>query len=149
MFRPSGTHQYNPKFPKILLKLNENESGIYNHVYRIRQFNYASRVLNQNTNRVNNVVHAYLIRRVINLVRLHQLFLFINIFHSLSEWRLRYQPDLLKCICISWRYQCITRVIMQYMFITCSRYINVVHKSLISLSWGADIHTSREIMSIV
>ena len=29
MFRPPGTHQYNPKFPKIPLKLNEFESVIY------------------------------------------------------------------------------------------------------------------------
>ena len=32
MFRPSGTSLYNPKFPKIPLKLNEFESVIYNHV---------------------------------------------------------------------------------------------------------------------
>ena len=30
MFCPPGTHQYNPKFPKIPLKLNEFESEIYN-----------------------------------------------------------------------------------------------------------------------
>ena len=32
MFHPSRTHQYNLKFPKIPLKLNELESEIYNHV---------------------------------------------------------------------------------------------------------------------
>ena len=32
MFRPSGTHQCNPKFPKFPLKLNELESVICNHV---------------------------------------------------------------------------------------------------------------------
>ena len=38
MLRPPWTHQYNLKFPKIPLKLNEFECVIYNHVYRIRQF---------------------------------------------------------------------------------------------------------------
>ena len=38
MFHPSRTHQYNLKFPKIPLKLNVFESVIYDHVYRIRQF---------------------------------------------------------------------------------------------------------------
>ena len=32
MFRPSGTHEYNPKFPKIPLTLTEFESVLYNHV---------------------------------------------------------------------------------------------------------------------
>ena len=32
MFRPSGTHQYNPKFPKIPSKLNEFKSMVYNHI---------------------------------------------------------------------------------------------------------------------
>jgi len=45
MFRPSGTPQYNAKYPKIPLKLNEFESVIYNHVYRVRQFQCISRNL--------------------------------------------------------------------------------------------------------
>ena len=39
MFLPSGTHQYNPKFTKIPLKLNEFESVINNHFY-IHMYKY-------------------------------------------------------------------------------------------------------------
>ena len=39
MFRPSRTLQCNPQFSKkCSLKLNEFESVMYNHVYRIQQF---------------------------------------------------------------------------------------------------------------
>ena len=54
MFRPSGTLQYNPKFPKISLKLNEFESVIYNLVYRIQQFQYILKSYNNHACRVIN-----------------------------------------------------------------------------------------------
>ena len=46
MFRPSETHQYNPKFPKIPFKLNEFELNIIRVIYSRMQKTFIKSLMN-------------------------------------------------------------------------------------------------------